>query len=173
MRKTLVLEPALTLAWHEATAACCRARGLVVDVGGNFGWYTLFSLALGCDVIVFEPVPAWHQIMRLGVSLNPGFARRLHVYGNVVYNQPGNYTLHVPRPQRGALLGMTGMVGSAGLLKGYAAGRRAETVQAAAVRLDDVVQRDLCLLKADVEGYEPQVCRTNASTSPHPKRARS
>eukprot|EP00964_Phaeocystis_antarctica_P023928 scaffold13386_cov51-Phaeocystis_antarctica.AAC.2 len=50
MREQLVLEPVLTHAWHEATWACCaRPGGLVVDVGGNFGWYTLFSLALGCE----------------------------------------------------------------------------------------------------------------------------
>eukprot|EP00966_Prymnesium_polylepis_P030640 713270-Prymnesium_polylepis.1 len=45
----LVLEPALTLAWHDATKECCARRGLIVDVGGNFGWYTLYSLALGCE----------------------------------------------------------------------------------------------------------------------------
>ena len=38
MRKKLVLEPALTLAWHEVTRDCCQKGGLVVDVGGNFGW---------------------------------------------------------------------------------------------------------------------------------------
>ena len=50
MRKRLILEPMLTHAWHEATWRCCnRTRGLVIDVGGNFGWYTLYSLALGCE----------------------------------------------------------------------------------------------------------------------------
>jgi hypothetical protein len=24
------------------------SRGLVVDVGGNFGWYSLFAAAMGC-----------------------------------------------------------------------------------------------------------------------------
>ena len=39
MRKTLILEPTLTHAWHEATHRCCsETKGLVVDVGGNFGW---------------------------------------------------------------------------------------------------------------------------------------
>ena len=55
---------------------------------------------------------------------------------------------------------MTGMVGSAGLLKGYASKARADAIRAPSVRLDDMVQRDLCLLKADVEGYEPQVFQT-------------
>jgi len=52
-----IVEPTITLAWHEATWQCCQQpNALVVDVGGNFGWYTLYSIALGCKSIVFEPV---------------------------------------------------------------------------------------------------------------------
>ena len=55
MRLQLMLEPTLTHAWHEATAKCCRApHGLVIDVGGNFGWYTLYSLARGCRVAFLD-----------------------------------------------------------------------------------------------------------------------
>ena len=70
-----------THAWHEATWQCCSpksrvrgANGIVVDVGGNFGWYTLCSLALGRSVIVFEPIPAYQEVLMLGVSLNPASA---------------------------------------------------------------------------------------------------
>lgn len=49
---------------------------------------------------------------------------------------------------------MTGMVGTAGLIKGY--NNDFTQIRAPAVRLDDFVRRDICLLKADVEGYEPQ-----------------
>lgn len=39
MAKKGVLEPGLTLAWHDTTYKCCRdGQGIVVDVGGNFGW---------------------------------------------------------------------------------------------------------------------------------------
>ena len=87
-------------------------------MGGNFGWYTLYSLALGCEVSVFEPVPAYQEVLNLGVSLNPGFAERTTLYGNVVYDQPGDYTLRVPKAatahgKRKRKLGMTGMDGSA------------------------------------------------------------
>lgn len=157
-----VLEPALTLAWHNVTRACCRdRRGVVVDVGGNFGWYTLYSIALGCDVFVVEPVPAWLEILTLGVALNPGFASRVRVAQNVVYPERGNYTLRVPRPKGDERmhLGMTYMQGSAGRLKGYSDDATYAHV-ARAIRLDDVVRADVCLLKADVEGYEPQVLHT-------------
>ena len=55
---------------------------------------------------------------------------------------------------------MTGMRGSAGVLKKDAG--RAYQHTAASVRVDDVVDRDVCLLKADVEGYEPQAIGTAA-----------
>ena len=162
MARQGVLEPALTLAWHDATHICCRdQRGVVVDVGGNFGWYTLYSIALGCDVFVVEPVPTWLEILRLGVALNPGFARHVKIAQNVVYPERGNFTLRVPHPDgdEKMYLGMTYMQGSAGMIKGY---RDHETYAhvAQSVRLDDVVRSDVCLLKVDVEGYEPQVLHT-------------
>ena len=55
---------------------------------------------------------------------------------------------------------MTGMRGSAGVLKKDAG--RAYQHTATSVRVDDVVDRDVCLLKADVEGYEPQVIKGGA-----------
>ena len=132
-----------------------------VDVGGNFGRFTLYSLALGCNVIAFEPVPAYLEVMRLGVSLNPGFADRLTLRPNVVYDTPGNYTLRVPLPggKHRKKLGMTGMAGARGVLKSDF-NAKAYTVSASSVRIDDLVSTDVCLLKADVEGYEPQVLQT-------------
>ena len=163
MRTQLILEPMLTHAWHESIWRCCQrpGGGLVVDVGGNFGWYTLFSLALGCEVIVFEPIPAYQEVLQLGVQLNPGFGRRVSLHGNVVYDQPGNYTLRVPitTGKHRKKLGMTGMSGSRGVLKSDFHAQSYSHV-ASSVRIDDLVQRDACLLKADVEGYEPQVLQT-------------
>ena len=50
-------------------------------------------------------------MLRLGISLNPGFAERVTIYGNVVYDAPGNYSLRVPLPggRHKKKLGMTGM----------------------------------------------------------------
>ena len=88
-----ILEPVLTHVWHETSSACCAAPGgLVIDVGGNYGWFTLYSVALGCSVAVFEPVPAYQEIIRLGLRLNPGFAERVTLYGNVVTTGPPGKT---------------------------------------------------------------------------------
>ena len=193
MRRTLILEPTLTRVWHETTGKCCSSRnGLTVDVsrylsnyskrrarvrsdarvaspcqvGGNYGWYTLYSLALGCSVVVFEPVPRYLEVMQLGLSLNPGFASRVTIFSNVVYDEPGEYSLRVPNVNRHLVrplsIGMTGMDGRAGVLKTIWSAK-ATIAKAKAVRLDDIVQRDICLLKADVEGYEPQVFQTAAA----------
>ena len=62
---------------QAATWRCCQAGGLVLDVGANFGWYTLFSVALGCRVVNFEPVPMWRDVLRLGIALN-GYGARLY-----------------------------------------------------------------------------------------------
>mgnify|MGYP006135015215 CR=1 FL=1 len=167
MVHTLAVEPRLTRVWHELTWQCCAGPdGLIVDVGGNYGWYTLYSLALGCSVVVFEPVPAYQDIMRLGLWLNPGFSSRVTIYGNVVYDTPGVYDLRVPIPVKRLdkliPLGMTGMGGRSGYLKTVWSAK-ANIVKARSLRIDDVVQRNICLMKADVEGYEPQVFHTAAA----------
>jgi len=86
------------------------------------------------------------------------------LYGNVVYDKPGNYTLRVPVVTgigRLKKLGMTGMAGSSGILKADWKAPSYEH-QAPSVRLDDLVPsgQPICMLKADVEGYEPQVLQT-------------
>ena len=164
MRQQLILEPQLTLAWHEQSWRCCqKSGGIIVDVGGNFGWFTLYSLALGCRVVVFEPVPAYREVMQLGISLNPGFGERVTVHPNVVYDTPGNYSLRVPIPggRHRKKLGMTGMAGSRGVLKSDF-NAKSYTHVASSVRIDDLMppESNVCLLKADVEGYEPQVLQT-------------
>ena len=67
----------------------------------------------------YLPTSTCTQVLKLGVQLNPGFAERVSVHGNVVYDQPGNYSLRVPLStgRHRKKLGMTGMAGSRGVLK--------------------------------------------------------
>ena len=140
---------------------------LVVDVGANFGWYTLLSLALGCHVVAFEPIPTYANILALGLRRNPGFTARTTLHRAVVAEEAGrNFTVKVPiaNPLSGWLkhLGMTSMVGEHGLIKGFPDNWMHFNVSSPSVRVDDVVPPDVpvCMLKADVEGYEPAVLRT-------------
>lgn len=126
MKVGLVVEPVLTHAWHEAVLGCCGRGGAVVDVGGNYGWFSLFSLALGCRVTVFEPVPDFleagralvqpctpcttasvspapntPQVLGLGLALNPGFATRATVHPLLVHDgPPKNFSIRVPTGSR-------------------------------------------------------------------------
>ena len=111
------------------------------------------------------------QVIHLGAALNPGFRKRLRVVSKLAYHLPGNFTLRVPRPppstidgngavQQRVQRGMTAMEGSAGLVKGSSSNDDTYEHVAEAVRVDSVVTRDVCMLKADVEGYEPQVLRS-------------
>ena len=81
---------------QAATWRCCQAGGLVLDVGANFGWYTLFSVALGCRALSFEPVPMWREVLRLGVALN-------HDYGARTATALGSSTTMVSTPLQPSL----------------------------------------------------------------------
>lgn len=185
-----IVEPALTRVWHELTWQCCRQEnGLAIDVGGNYGWYALLSATIGCEVITFEPVPAHVAIMRKALSLNPKLAGRVQIHRAVVYDTQGVYNISVPvamttdEEPNGTLktLGMTGMSGRYGVLKrnpNDAEPGGAYAVTAPSLRIDDVLAaadashdggrgrapRPVCMLKVDVEGYEPQVMRTAKRT---------
>jgi len=47
-----VVEIGLTMMWYKALKDKCvhrdGSRALVVDVGGNFGWYSIYAATLGC-----------------------------------------------------------------------------------------------------------------------------
>lgn len=47
-----VVEVGLTMMWYKALKDRCiqrdGSRALVVDVGGNFGWYSIYAATLGC-----------------------------------------------------------------------------------------------------------------------------
>lgn len=92
-----LVEPAISRAWHGAVHGCCAQGGSILDVGGNYGWYTLFSLAMGCSATVVEPVPAYQRILRLGLSLNPGFNNRTRLFSSVVYHKAGAFNVTVPQ----------------------------------------------------------------------------
>lgn len=45
----MALEPRVTYQLARRMRQCCRQGGHFLDVGGNFGWYTLLAAALGCE----------------------------------------------------------------------------------------------------------------------------
>ena len=181
LRSTLMVEPLISQVWAKTTRTCCRRGGLVVDVGANYGWYTLLSRSMGCSVVSFEPVAAFREVIQLGLETNTGFSKGVVVHPNVVFDRPGRYKMVVPvsgRRQRNdptarlhweqrARLGMSAMMGP----KGAAAVKDVTVLEpltkvknetAEAVTIDDVVaaESNVCMLKVDVEGLESNVLRS-------------
>ena len=107
----------------------------------------ILPLALGCDVLAFEPVGAYAEVLSAAALLNEGFASRLTLLRNVVYSQRGTYQLRVPiafdrrKTSYRKKLGMTGMIGAKGLVKGYPAHWRNFNASARSVRIDELVDR--------------------------------
>jgi len=54
---------------------------LVLDVGANFGYYSLFAAALGCRVVAWEPVPRFRSFFDAALLLNPRLASSVEVRG--------------------------------------------------------------------------------------------
>lgn len=150
------VEMGLSQVWYyRLKDQCIKAdgsRGLVVDVGGNFGWYSLFAAAMGCRVVAWEPVPQFRDFFKYGIAINR-FEHLITVRERVVSDVEGDHDLVVP--QRG-IWGTAG-VGGWNIDKGIDNEGEYEHLRVRGERVDDVVHQDVVLMKMDVEGYEPHV----------------
>jgi len=175
-----VVERGLTQVWRaRLESACGGDRGwsaaspplpsppLVLDVGANFGWYSIFAASLGCRVVAWEPVPLFRRFFEAGLLLNPAAAARVMVRPAAACAVSGaNVTLVVPA--RGVW--GTASVGGANIDPGVDNGRAYDGATAPCEAVDDVVEGlraggvrrggggalgRVALLKADVEGFEP------------------
>eukprot|EP00775_Hariotina_reticulata_P002154 gene2154-2472_t len=156
MHEARMIEPTLSqLAVHVLQRVCDPlqpgARGHLVDVGGNFGWFSILGASLGCRVTSFEPVPIFQAFFEYSACRN-NLRSLITLHPAVVSNDTKRtYTLTVPTEgQWGAT-----KVGE----KQTPGARDSIKVTAKAVSLKDVLGQDehVDLLKVDVEGYEPVV----------------
>lgn len=115
---------------------------LIVDVGANIGNHTVFfSRVLGNPTLAIEPNPAALQQLRRNLSLN-GVEDRVEVHGLALGAGEGRGTVVDDDP---------GNLGRAHVKVGADGEVRIRS-------LDDLVgDRDVHLIKIDVEGMEPQV----------------
>ena len=124
-----------------------RQGDLVLDAGANVGFFTLLAArAVGPagSVIAFEPVPANADALEVNLALNG-------------YSQVRVVRAALGATSRQTQLGLDAPgTGTSGW---YVRGGTHTATTVAQVRLDDVVQspRRARLLKADVEGMEPDV----------------
>jgi FkbM family methyltransferase len=141
---------------------CNSGKGLVVDVGGHCGYFTILAAMQGCRVHVWEGSPRHATMIHLNVWLN-GLSDRVVVHNNICG------TGSAPLVFSG--VGMEGHVSgsyahsdNAEFLKTLGSqyanktkGEQASGLRVYPLAIDDVVDEEVMLMKVDVEGYEPHV----------------
>ncbi|GBG00148.1 hypothetical protein Rsub_12839 [Raphidocelis subcapitata] len=160
---TGVVEASISHIFYHVLHGPCSVtgRGLFVDVGANFGWYSLLAGAMGCSVIAFEPVPQFRAFFEYNVARN-GLAHKIQIRPAAAVAHPGrgNYTVVVP--QRG-IWGTAGIDG-ANIDHLIDNEGEYERVRVSGESLDQVLaDRHVDLLKVDVEGFEPDVIQGASS----------
>ncbi|KAL4449442.1 hypothetical protein ABPG77_007086 [Micractinium sp. CCAP 211/92] len=151
-----LLERGFTWAWHlNLKEECLRGgkQGLVLDVGANFGYYSLLAASMGCRSIAWEPVPYFAAYFKYALLLN-NFTHAVELREKIVSNTTGG-ELTIVVPNRG-IWGTAGIGGKNidGAIKnegGY------DKVVRPVERVDGVVRKDVLVMKIDVEGFEPSV----------------
>lgn len=156
-----LIERSITKIFYHIFRARCMAgakaagaensdgRALFVDVGANFGWFSLLGAAMGCRVVAFEPVPHFHAFFEYSAHLN-GFMPLIDMRSSVVANASGS-DLELVVPSKG----IWGTAGIGGLnIDPAIRGNTNERLVVRSVALDDVIKEDVLLLKVDVEGWE-------------------
>jgi FkbM family methyltransferase len=146
------------LAWLERQP-CPEPGALVVDAGANLGWYTLLLDRLGAGefaVHAFEPDPDNRALLERNCALNQ--ALNVTIEAAALSDERGEAILHRYRDiNRGkhSLRPLARSVGSVTVatdtLDGYLARK-------------GLGNRDIWLLKIDVEGVEPEVIRGAAAS---------
>lgn len=129
-----------------------------VDVGANFGWFTLVAadrVGESGKVVAVEANPETHDLLTTNVEIN-GYADRVTCWRKAAWHEPAELDFHVMRKHKG----------SASLRDEVQASARAfhdetETIRVEAMRLDDMIGEDVPvhLVKIDAEGAEPNVLR--------------
>jgi FkbM family methyltransferase len=71
--------------------------GLVLDLGGNIGCFSLVCAALNANVrvVAYEPEPSNLSTFRENLALNPGLAERIAVHPSAVAGLDGRASLNV------------------------------------------------------------------------------
>jgi len=156
MKQGEYYEKGITALFHRVLSAydiTALPRPLVLDIGMNIGWFSLYSRAMGHDVVAFEPNPTmflrvceslkhnqWSQgEERGGVTLwNYGLGATPGVFNLTLGNNPGGSSFHEDR----------------------LAPKFRRTLPVTVVTLDRLaaqegwLDRTISLVKIDVEGFE-------------------
>ena len=65
MASKRVVEPFYNLYFQKLSQSCCARGGLMLDVGANFGYYSILAAKMGCRVVAWEPVPVFRAFVEV------------------------------------------------------------------------------------------------------------
>jgi FkbM family methyltransferase len=146
----------------KAIASLVRPGDRVVDVGANLGYYTLRIAGMigpAGRLDAFEANPRLAEIVARSVGFN-GYDDRVRLHKAAAGDRCGELSFSISRRQGGS-----GHIAEAAADEGSAR----QTITVPCVRLDDVIEGPIDLLRMDAEGSEPLVlegARTLLSRSP-------
>jgi FkbM family methyltransferase len=129
-----------------------RPGDTVVDVGANFGFWTLAAAAADCSVIACEPVPTTRELLTKNIAEN-GLGERITVVADAMSNAIGTLEITLPKGE-----------------SGHASAHPEpsddlESFTVATSTLDALIgEQHIRLLKIDVEGHEAAVLAGGATT---------
>ena len=148
------------LTWLERQP-CPTSGALVIDAGANLGWYTLLLDRLGSGhlaVHAFEPDPDNRALLERNCALNA--AQDVTINALALADRDGEALLHRYRDINRGKHSLRPLEGS----------RDSVTVEMDTLdrylRREGLDDRDIWLLKIDVEGVEPEVIRGAVTSLP-------
>ena len=143
--------------------------GLVIDVGMNIGWFSLYSRAMGHNVVGFDPNPIMHTRVCESLKLNGWLHEKNDKEEDLsssLYVKTFAYGLGSETTSMNLTTGNN--PGGSSFLEDRLAKKFRRKLQVDVVRLDDVAEQEgwisrtneappIYLWKLDVEGYEYHV----------------
>lgn len=99
-----ILEPYLSYHFFLDIRDCCRSGGgHVLEVGANYGWYSLLAASTGCSVTAYEPVPWFHSLMQYNIEdLNENsLSLKIELHSGVVLGNESDADGTIAMPVKG------------------------------------------------------------------------
>lgn len=137
---------------HRAVCALVRPGDHIVEVGANFGVYTVAMARLtgpAGSILTFEANPRLAGLVKRSVHFN-GYSPTTEVVAKAAADKPGSISFAISRSNAGG-----GAISS----QDRALGADGELIHVETVTLDSVATQDVRFIRMDAEGSEPLILR--------------
>jgi len=115
-----------------------KAPPMVVDIGGNMGYFSTYAAKMGCKVKTYEPIPNPLRFIRINTMLNK-IKTLVEIYPHAVGEKRGILRMNENQDWGLSIVNDNGKQ------------------QVQSIILEDVIKENTLLMKIDVEGHEGSV----------------